>query len=75
MFITVNNEELKEIKEALSITVTHYYRCMNVSRLKEEDIDIQNARRVVNEAAFQEFGNVVQTFQWLQNKLKEENNG
>lgn len=64
-----NENEKRKIRNALGIIRTHYHRCISTSRKDEETVDVQNARRVVCEASFQESEGVLSTIELLIERL------
>lgn len=59
----------EELLKAIGIIRTHYYRCISTSRKDESTIDVQNARRVVNEASFQESEIVLKALEELEKMI------
>lgn len=59
----------EELLNAISTIRTHYYRCISTSRKDESVVDVQNARRVVNEASFQESETVLKALEELEKRI------
>lgn len=69
MTIELSLEEIKKLQTLVNVARIHYYRCISTSRQKEEQVDAQNACRVVNEASYQESPDVLAGLELLERKL------
>lgn len=69
MTVELSLEEIKKLQMLVSIARIHYYRCISTSRQNEEQVDTQNARRIVNEASYQKSPDVLAGLELLERKL------
>lgn len=56
----------EELLKAIATIRTHYYRCISTSRKDESSVDVQNAKRVINEASFEESETVLKALETLE---------